>query len=164
LRDGHLSRSGGILKVMNNLQEVPSMISSTILTRQPTAAGDQIRISEHAIQRYQERVDASSSVAVAVGAMRQILTTGTARPRPRNWTTSRAEPAMRWIYAAERPDICLVVRNSTVVTVLTVELCAQSLDRDSYAPIPQRLRSWQQRLEDEADIYEPLPDDLAWVA
>lgn len=140
------------------------MISSTIVTRQPAPAGDQIRISQHAIQRYQERVDASSSVAIAVGAMRQILATGSARPRPRNWTTSRAEPGMRWIYAADRPDICLVVRNSTVVTVLTVDLCAQSLDRGSYAPIPQRPRSWQQRIEDEADIYEPLPDDLAWVA
>jgi hypothetical protein len=147
---------------MNNRQEVPSMISSTILTRQPAAAGDRIRISQHAILRYQERVDASSSAAV--GAIRQILTTGSARPRPRNWTTSRAEPGMSWIYAAERPDICLVVRNSTVVTVLTVELCTQSLDRGSYAPIPQRPRSWQQRIEDEADIYEPLPDDLAWVA
>ena len=140
------------------------MISSTLVTRHPAPAGDQIRISQHAIQRYQERVDASSSVAVAVGAMRQILTTGSARPRPRNWTTSRAEPAMRWIYGAERPDICLVVRNSTVVTLLTVELCARSLDGGSYAPIPQRPRSWQQRIEDEADIYEPLPDDLAWVA
>jgi hypothetical protein len=149
---------------MNNLQEVPTMISSTILTRQPAAAGDQIRISQHAIRRYQERVDASSSVAVAVGVMRQILSTGSARPRPRNWTTSRVEPGMRWIYAADRPDICLVVRNSTVVTVLTVELCAQSLDRGSYAPIPKRPRSWQQRIEDEADIYEPLAHDLAWVA
>jgi hypothetical protein len=140
------------------------MISSTMLTRQPAPAGDQIRISQHAIQRYQERVDASASVASAVGAMRQILTTGAARPRPRNWTTSRAEPGMRWIYGADRQDICLVVRNNTIVTVLTVELCAQSLDRGSYAPIPQRPRSWQQRIEDEADIYEPLPDDLAWVA
>ena len=140
------------------------MINPTALTNQPALAGEPIRISHHAILRYQDRVDASSSLASAVGAIRQILTTGAARPRPRNWTTSRAEPGMRWIYGADRPDICLVVRNSTVVTVLTVELCAQSLDRGSYAPIPQRPRSWQQRIEDEADIYEPLPDDLAWVA
>jgi hypothetical protein len=140
------------------------MVNPTTLIGQPALAGDQIRISQHAIQRYQERVDASSSVAGALGAMRQILTTGASRPRPRNWTTSRTEPGMRWIYTADRRDICLVVRNSTVVTVLTVELCAQSQDGGSYAPTPHRPRRWQQRLEDEADINEPLPDNLARVA
>jgi len=164
MRDRNLSRAGEILMVMNNPHEDLSMINQLIPTGQPALAGEQIRISQHSIQRYQERVDASSSVAVAVGAIRQILTTGSARPRPRNWTTCRVDPGMRWVHSVDRSDICLVLRNSTVVTVFTVELCAPSLDHDSYAPIPRRPRSWQQRMEDEADIYEPLPDDLVWVA
>ena len=49
------------------------MINQLILTGQPALAGEQIRISQHSIQRYQERVDASSSVAVAVGPSARSL-------------------------------------------------------------------------------------------
>lgn len=154
---------GEILMVMNNAQEVTSMVNPTISAPQPAIAGHPIRISQHAVQRYQERVDPAAPAVIASAAIHQILSTGSVRPQPRDWTTCRVEPGMRFVYSADGEDVCLVLRDLTVVTVLTVELCARSLDR-GYTSAPRRLRSWQQRMEDEADIYEPLPDDLAMVA
>lgn len=150
--------------VMNNPPEVPSMINPITLTAQAALNAQLVRISKHAVQRYQERVDPAAPAGVAAGAIRQILSTGSARTQPRHWTTCRVEPGMRFVYAANRADVCLVLRDSTVVTILTVQVCAAPRARSSWAPIPRRLRTWQERLEEEADIYEPLPDDLAWVA
>ena len=41
------------------------------------------------------------------------------RPCPRQWTRTYAEPGTVFVYRADRPDVCVVVRGGVAVTVLT---------------------------------------------
>jgi hypothetical protein len=88
-------------------------------TFRPRLRGSE-RVSRHAIQRYLERVDDSLSPAKARRAVQEILRAGRSRSTPRRWTQHvRATPGLRFVYWHERPDICLLVLDGTVVTVLT---------------------------------------------
>ena len=127
-----------------------------------------IRISGHAIDRYRERVDPTADRCVAFQAIAAMLASGTVRTTPRWWTTCRLETGTRLVYSAVNADVCLIIKEGTVVTLVTRALCApaRSLARHSRSDIkPERCARSHRVFEDDgADIYEPLPEDLAWVA
>lgn len=82
-------------------------------------------ISNHAIQRFQERVAPSSSNRDALSQIRSILVSANRRSRPRWWTRVAGErPGCRYLYSARRADVCLVVRDGVVVTVFSRSVCA----------------------------------------
>jgi hypothetical protein len=82
------------------------------------------RISNHAIQRYRERVDPDASRQEARGALHRFVLLGRSRSRPRHWMRGRPTvPGTRYVYWAGRPSLCLVVADGCVVTVVTRELC-----------------------------------------
>jgi len=84
-----------------------------------------LTISNHAIQRYQERVAPAISNREAVSQIRSILATANSRSRPRWWTRVAGErPGCRYLYSASRADVCLVVRDGAVVTVFSRSVCA----------------------------------------
>ena len=80
-------------------------------------------ISRHAVERWQERVECGSADPDARGALREFLARGRVRPTPRHWTTATPEPGLCFVYWSSRPGVCALVRQNTVVTVLTRDLC-----------------------------------------
>lgn len=133
-----------------------------------TLGNSPVRISNHAIDRYRDRVDLKSDRRAAFAAVGAILAAGTVRTTPRWWTTSRLEPGTRLVYSAVNSDVCLILKNDTVVTLVTRALCAPS---GSVTPARRPgirsgpyARSNRVFEDDGADIYEPLPEELAWVA
>jgi hypothetical protein len=133
-----------------------------------TLGNSPVRISSHAIDRYRDRVDLKADRRSAFAAIGAMLAAGTVRTTPHWWTTCRLEPDTRLVYSAVNPDVCLIIKNGTVVTLVTRALCAPSrsvtparrlgIRSDPYA------RSNRVFEDDGADIYEPLPEELAWVA
>lgn len=81
-------------------------------------------ISRHAIDRYRERVDPSSSPREAAEVISRVLDTGTARPRPRHWMrVASTAPGTRYLYSANWPDVGLVVADGVVVTLHSRGVC-----------------------------------------
>lgn len=127
-----------------------------------------IRISSHAVDRYCERVDPTADRRTAFQALAAILGSATVRTTPRWWTTCRLEPGTRLVYSAVNPDVCLIIKGTTVVTLVTRSLCAPTRalarpKRSSGKPAPYA-RTTRLYEDDGVDIYEPLPEDPAWVA
>jgi hypothetical protein len=81
-----------------------------------------VHITAHAIERYQERVDAHASWLSAHLAIRRLLSTGRSRPTPRHWMRRPVEPGTTFVYNAWHPDVCVIVAGGTAVTVVTREL------------------------------------------
>lgn len=97
-----------------------------------------VAISEHTLQRYRERVD-SVPRCRARRRIEQLLDRPIEwRPRPRAWTTVVLHDGVVYGYPLHRPDICLLVRNSVVVTVLSMRFCRS---RARCAPPAHRGRS-----------------------
>jgi hypothetical protein len=85
------------------------------------------RISQHAITRYVERVDHGASRTEARVALMRLLALGKARSVPRHWMRRdgvKPQPGMLYVYPSERPGVCLLVRDGTVLTVITRALCS----------------------------------------
>jgi len=76
----------------------------------------QIRISGHALLRYQERV-AQVTYTSARQEIGQLLAGAKRRPKPRHWMPVPITPGSLYLYAAGQADVCLVVRGDVVVTV-----------------------------------------------
>jgi hypothetical protein len=81
-------------------------------------------VTAHAIERYQDRVDSCVSRREALRAIREILAGANRRSRPRHWTKVDARPGCRYLYSADHPDICLVLRGGAVVTVFSRASCS----------------------------------------
>ena len=81
-------------------------------------------VTAHAIERYQDRVDSCVSRREALRAIREILARANRRSRPRHWTKVDARPGCRYLYSADHPDICLVLRGGAVVTVFSRASCS----------------------------------------
>ena len=82
-------------------------------------------ISNHAIERYQQRVNPTASRQEALDAIRSILSNATARSRPRRWMRVAATaPGTRYLYSATAPHVCLVKSNGVIVTVHSRRVCA----------------------------------------
>jgi hypothetical protein len=80
------------------------------------------RISRHAIERYCERV-AAVSAAVAADRLAEFAANSTRRPTPRRWTLAPPAPGVLFLYPHADPDICLVLKGDTIVTVFSRVVC-----------------------------------------
>src|SRR4051812_48130948 len=86
-------------------------------------------ITHHALDRYQDRVDGSATRQEARMAIRQILSLGRRRARPRHWMTEdKPGPGKHFFYWSERPGVCVVVVDGVAVTVVTRALARSSRD------------------------------------
>jgi len=95
------------------------------------------RITNHAIQRFIERVDRSASPVEAASRIRAMLDHGKTRPTARRWTGSRPTPGTMFVYSADEPQACLLATREAVVTVVARDLCAASRrQRSTWAETP----------------------------
>ena len=82
-------------------------------------------ISNHAIERYQQRVNPAASRQEALDAIRSIVSKATTRSRPRHWMRVAATaPGTRYLYSAATPHVGLVKANGVIVTVHSRRVCA----------------------------------------
>jgi hypothetical protein len=114
-----------------------------------------LHISQHAVLRWQERVERDASWTAARLALGQFVSRGRIRPTPRHWTDVDPSPGLRFLYCAERPNVCALVMGGTVITVLTRELskktaphsarALRAIDHGRRAPSRRRPveRAWQ---------------------
>jgi len=84
-----------------------------------------LRVTEHAIDRYIERVDPKACRMEAASAMDLIGDRATVRPRPRHWMrlTVTGSPGATFLYWAEAPGVCLLATDEVIATVFTRETC-----------------------------------------
>jgi len=85
-----------------------------------------LHISEHAISRYLERVDRTISRREARIAISRVVSLGRTRSVPRHWMRRNGiepRPGVVFVYCSRRPGVCLIVRDGTVLTVITRRLC-----------------------------------------
>jgi len=82
------------------------------------------RITQHAIQRFIERVDRSATTADASRRIAQMAANRRVRPTPRSWTNCRPGPGTVFICSAVTPDACLVATRDAILTVVSRDLCA----------------------------------------
>jgi len=82
----------------------------------------EIRITAHAIERWQERVDPASSWLAAHLTVRKLLNTGRSRPTPRHWMRRPIEPGTTYVFNASYPGVCAIVTDGAAVTIITREL------------------------------------------
>lgn len=86
-------------------------------------------ISAHALSRYRERVDSTVSQRAAIRSMLQIWETAKPRSKTPKWMRDagiKRRGDSRHVYSADHPDVCLIVRDGVVVTVLSRQSCAES--------------------------------------
>src|SRR4051812_12638338 len=85
-------------------------------------------VSDHAVERYTERVQAGASSLEARMALGRLIALGRVRVTPRHWMREGVKPApnLRFVYWSGQPHVCAVVRDDVVVTVLTRTLCSRS--------------------------------------
>lgn len=78
------------------------------------------RVTQHAIERYMTRVDPWASRERARACVEQIVACGHVRPTPRHWMRHRVgmTPGLRFVYWAEQPDVCALVLDGSVVTMV----------------------------------------------
>ena len=108
-------------------------------------------VSPHALFRYQQRVDPTADRRQAIRAILLIESKAKARSTPRKWTRNgtrvKPRPGSRYLYSADYPDICLVVRDGVVVTVFSKRVCAEWKPERSerYKPAGRRASPYKRR-------------------
>jgi hypothetical protein len=82
------------------------------------------RITQHAIERYISRVEPWASRESARAGVERIVTCGHVRSTPRHWMRHRVglTPGLRFVYWAEQPDVCALVLDGVVVTLVHRDL------------------------------------------
>jgi hypothetical protein len=86
-----------------------------------------LHISEHAISRFIGRVDRLASRLEARIAIGRLASLGRTRTVPRHWMRRdgiRPQPGLPFVYSSYRPGVCLLIRDGTVLTVITHQPCA----------------------------------------
>jgi hypothetical protein len=86
---------------------------------QPT---QQPRISRHAVDRYRQRV-ANVSLSEAYRLLSRMAADSTRRPTPRRWTEASPGPGVLFLYPHADSDVCLVMKDDTIVTVFSRVVC-----------------------------------------
>lgn len=140
-------------------------------------ATSSLRISRHAAQRFVERAAPGLSTEEALELLARLAGTARSRSTPRWWMRDAvaASPGLRFLYPSADPRICLLVRQRTVVTVVTRNLLRSSrVFRSERRPAPprperrserrgRRARCWNTRVFD-ADVRLDSPDqtDMKW--
>lgn len=104
-------------------------------------------VALHAAERWMQRVDRGASLREANFALRRFVSLGRARPNPRHWMRGqvRQEPGTVFVYNAERPDVCAILIDGVVVTVLTRGLFSQRPRHLAAAPSLPRPASAAER-------------------
>jgi hypothetical protein len=77
------------------------------------------KVSLHAAQRWQERVDPMCSALQSYHRLVHFLSHGRRRPTPRHWTRVDPHCGLSFVYWAGAPDVCALVRQGTVITIVT---------------------------------------------
>lgn len=102
------------------------------------------RISQHAIERFQQRVGPLPDRA-ARAAIRAIASTGHRRSRPRHWmreaATAGVDPGgatATFVYNFRIPDLCLLLRGDTIVTVYSRADCRRWRAQEPVGPRTRR--------------------------
>ena len=87
-----------------------------------------ISITGHAIERCQQRVAAALTRYEVRGLLSTMVSAGRTRTTPRKWTkrSVSSAPGLRFLYWSELPDVCGLVVDRTLVTVLTRDSCSAS--------------------------------------
>jgi hypothetical protein len=75
-------------------------------------------LSHHAVVRYRQRVEGGISYVTAVQRLTALMSDAKHRSRPRYWTPIVPAPGLIFLYPHARPDICLLVKEGVVVTVV----------------------------------------------
>lgn len=80
-----------------------------------------VRLTDHAIERYQQRVELGCSGHTARVRLEQMIAFGRTRSTPRHWMRDRVSPTpgLRFLYWAQCPNICALLFGNAVVTVVT---------------------------------------------
>lgn len=97
------------------------------------------RISLHAVERWQQRIDPDTSFETASLELSSFVRDGRSRPTPRRWMRDvKRSPGLRFIYSQEHPGVCVLVQGDTALTVLTRSLCRSKvqLSRGRRSPHP----------------------------
>lgn len=103
----------------------------------------QPRISQHAVDRYRQRV-ANVTPGEAARRLADLAADATRRPTPRRWTGAAPGPGVLFLYPHADSDICLVLKRSTVVTVFSRVACiAWRTQRDSGSRRPARRQPYR---------------------
>ena len=98
----------------------------------------QPRISQHAIDRYRQRVDAVVP-AEAARRLGDLAQDSTRRLTPRRWTQAAPSPGVLFLYPHADSDVCLVMKGSTIVTVFSRVVCLSwRTPRDKERRLPAR--------------------------
>jgi hypothetical protein len=82
------------------------------------------RISRHAIARYRQRVEPVDA-ATAADRLAELAAASTRRPIPRRWTEVAPAPGLLFLYPHDEPDVCLVMKDNTIVTVFARVICLE---------------------------------------
>lgn len=114
-----------------------------------------MRLSNHSIQRYQQRVAPGASCQAAASHLAILAADATRRPRPRHWTPAAPSPGTTFVYPHARPDLCLIVRAGVVVTVVDRASAKQwaAIDRTSVAASRRALTAAYRRPAPGAQTY-----------
>ncbi len=103
---------------------------------------DRFQISEHATNRFIQRVAPKIPDSSAVKIFQCLVTQGRTRATPRWWMKHKITitPGMRFLYWAHLPDVCAIVRNGTVVTVMTKSMFKS---KPSVSAETERSNTWK---------------------
>ena len=97
-----------------------------------------LSLSNHAIRRWQQRVDPHISATEARLALGRFIALGRVRSTPRHWMRDdvTATPGLMFVYCAARPGVCALIQNGTVLTVITRALCSSPTSRRHLRLVP----------------------------
>jgi hypothetical protein len=82
------------------------------------------RISRHAVDRYRQRVEPVDA-ATAAKRLAEMTLAATRRPTPRWWTEVAPAPGLLFLYPHCDSDVCLVMRDNTIITVISRMICTE---------------------------------------
>lgn len=83
-----------------------------------------VRITDHVVLRYRQRVDPGASPAEARLVLGRMISLGRTRSTPRHWMRHvHQTPGLVFLYWAELPGVCGLVLDGALVTLLTRQLC-----------------------------------------
>jgi len=86
-----------------------------------------VRASHHAIVRVGQRPGRRGPAGNPQQTLAETLATGKARSRPRRWMRAvPAQPGTRFVYSANHPDVCVVVRDGVAVTAFNRQMFEHS--------------------------------------
>ena len=78
-------------------------------------------VTEHSVKRCQERIAPSLTCNETRALLQAMVSKGRSRATPRRWTKGNVlpTPGLRFVYWSGLPDVCGLVVNHTLMTVVT---------------------------------------------